>query len=611
MVEAHRLAAGLELGAVHGLEDARAHQGADDLARDVGADLSGADLDPEADGDLALILGSDPVALGALLDVALKVRGDLTTLVFGDRLHRPHPGIGVDVFGVDVIGVGHAFARVGLFRGRGRDGRCLGDRGGRGDGCVSRDGRGLPLGRTSLGVLPDRDPEGEDDEAEDRGEPAVGVGPGLLDRLDVAFEGVGDPGALVDGHLGRVEGDGRVLARRHHLVDAVPARGGEGLMTAGAADVLRRGVAPAAGGGLEGDVEGRRALGHGLGRVLAQRRRVVRGVGDRREEEPGRAQALIGGDQRLGHLADVLVAVLWVLRQGLHHHGLDRRGDVCARRPLARRDRLLRELEGDRRHEGLAAEGDDAGEQLVDHHPEGVDVDAGVGDPVARQLRGHVLGGAEEGPRGGRLRDRLLPAKGRRLGHHLGDAEVEELDEVGIAAALDPEAVVRLHVAVDDALLVGGVEGPADLEDHPPQPRPGKPALLLDGRREVFALEQLHRQERLTLIGVAEVDDVDDVLVLDHRRGLRLTEESLGDVRRVAEIRAQDLDREAAMDRDVLGDVDRAHPALGDPFEDLVAVGEDRPDETKPRPRSADDNLNVLEIVHREVRHLIGRRARL
>ena len=43
----------------------------------------------------------------------------------------------------------------------------------------------------------------------------------------------------------------------------------------------------------------------------------------------------------------------------------------------------------------------------------------------------------------------------------LGQAEVEHLDEVGVAAAVDEEDVLGLEVAVDDPVRVRGVSASA------------------------------------------------------------------------------------------------------------------------------------------------------
>jgi hypothetical protein len=60
----------------------------------------------------------------------------------------------------------------------------------------------------------------------------------------------------------------------------------------------------------------------------------------------------------------------------------------------------------------------------------------------------------------------ITPRCGQAAGcrGQLGDAEVEQLDEVALAAALHQDDVVGLEIAVDDPALVGGGQGVADLQ---------------------------------------------------------------------------------------------------------------------------------------------------
>nr|WP_293258139.1 hypothetical protein [Nannocystis sp.] len=293
----------------------------------------------------------------------------------------------------------------------------------------------------------------------------------------------------------------------------------------------------------------------------------------------GHAQGPVGVDERLGQLVHALEAVVRVLAQGDEDHVLDLGRDRGLGAAHARRDGLIDHLHGDGGHEGVALEGHVAGQHLVHEDAERVDVDAGIGFLIAGDLRGHVLGRAEQGAGlGGHLR-LVVAAAELAVGDDLGDAEVEDLDEVVVAAALDAKAVVRLHVAVHDALLVRGVKRPADLKDHAPQAGPRLSALALQQGREVLAFEVLHRQEGEALLRVAEVGDVDDVLVVQHRRGAGLLEEAGDDLGAVAVLGGEHLHGELAADRDVLGLVDRAHAALADQLEQAIAIGEDVADE--------------------------------
>ena len=90
-----------------------------------------------------------------------------------------------------------------------------------------------------------------------------------------------------------------------------------------------------------------------------------------------------------------------------------------------------------------------AAERLVEHGPEGVDVGAGVDRAALDLLRGQVLHRAEQLRRAGQV----------GLVEDLGDAEVGDEDP----AVVGQQDVRRLHVAVDDARLVGAREGGGDL----------------------------------------------------------------------------------------------------------------------------------------------------
>ena len=95
---------------------------------------------------------------------------------------------------------------------------------------------------------------------------------------------------------------------------------------------------------------------------------------------------------------------------------------------------------------------------------------------------------------------------------HLGDAEVEDLDDVALAVALDEHDVVGLEVAVDDAGGVRVLEAAQDLADDLERARrrhrPGR-----DRRGQRLAREELHDQEQRALRRAAEVGDGDDVRV--------------------------------------------------------------------------------------------------
>ncbi len=89
-----------------------------------------------------------------------------------------------------------------------------------------------------------------------------------------------------------------------------------------------------------------------------------------------------------------------------------------------------------------------AGEHLVDHHPERVDVGPNVAVPF-RALRGEVFGTADECAGGGQALLSLEP----------GDTEIQDAD----VAVVDAD-IVRLQVAVGDAALMCGIQRPRHLD---------------------------------------------------------------------------------------------------------------------------------------------------
>jgi hypothetical protein len=109
-------------------------------------------------------------------------------------------------------------------------------------------------------------------------------------------------------------------------------------------------------------------------------------------------------------------------------------------------------------------DGRGAGEELVEEYAEGIDIGAGVDvDGVGLGLLGaHVLGGADElsvlGEEG-LLRQTVVDG--------LGDAEVDDLGGGFAVVGEGDEDVGGFEVAVNDALVVGVLDGLADGHEEP------------------------------------------------------------------------------------------------------------------------------------------------
>ena len=92
-------------------------------------------------------------------------------------------------------------------------------------------------------------------------------------------------------------------------------------------------------------------------------------------------------------------------------------------------------------------------------------------------------------------------------------------------------------------------------------------------RAQALAVEKLHDEVRGPVGQLAEVADVDDVLVADRARGAGLLQEALVELVVVRHLAAQDLDGDPLVDHLVAGRVDDAHTAFAeDAVDDVAAV---------------------------------------
>src|SRR5690606_29323715 len=91
-----------------------------------------------------------------------------------------------------------------------------------------------------------------------------------------------------------------------------------------------------------------------------------------------------------------------------------------------------------------------AGEHLEEEDADGVDVDAGVARTGAEELLGARVGRGAHRAAGGR--ELAVTARIARRVDERREPEVEELHELGPARPRGEQDVVRLEIAVDDAL---------------------------------------------------------------------------------------------------------------------------------------------------------------
>ena len=139
--------------------------------------------------------------------------------------------------------------------------------------------------------------------------------------------------------------------------------------------------------------------------------------------------------------------------------------------------------------------------------------------------------------------------------HQLGQAEVEDLD----AAVLGDEDVVRLEIAVDDALVVGRGEALGDLRGVVDR-LAHRQRRASDALAQRLALEQLGDHERRAVVS-AEIVDREDVRVVELAGGARLLLEATQPVGVLGEGRGQDLEGDLATDARVARAIHLAHAA--------------------------------------------------
>ncbi len=171
--------------------------------------------------------------------------------------------------------------------------------------------------------------------------------------------------------------------------------------------------------------------------------------------------------------------------------------------------------------------------------------------------------GAEAHPGLGHARP-ALRARGRErdaeIGHH--------------RSAVVQQDVLGLDVAVDDAVAVGVVERVRDLAGDPNGLVHRELLLAREPSAKALALDVRHDIEN-EAVGLARVEQSEDVGVLQVGGGLDLGEEPLGAEDR-GQLGAEHLERDLAVVAEVVGEVDGGHAALAQLALEAVAVGEGR-----------------------------------
>jgi len=213
-------------------------------------------------------------------------------------------------------------------------------------------------------------------------------------------------------------------------------------------------------------------------------------------------------------------------------------------------------------HRRLPLEGQGAGEHFVGHDAEGVDV-APLVERIACELLGaHVRRRADDGA--------LTREFGfARVGFvaALGDAEVENFDEVALSGSVRDHNVFRFEIAMDDASRVGFRQRAANLTQDASSACKVQLSFSAQDARKVFALDELHHEKQFALFGCPKVVDVNGVRVLERGENAHLTMKPLPNqfISRKLTVQRFDGDLARMSSEGLLSNVDCTHSALAEP----------------------------------------------
>ncbi len=234
--------------------------------------------------------------------------------------------------------------------------------------------------------------------------------------------------------------------------------------------------------------------------------------------EPGvveRAQAQVERAPELHHVGEAVVGALF---EAAAHGPLHDGGQAVVGGEVCEAGHGRGQVGHQQAGAALVGEGRAADEQAEEQAAEGVDVGAAVHGVAHGLLGGHVHRGADH---------RVHAGEVRGVVEVLGDAEVDEMDVWdGVAnEGTGHEQVARLEVAVDDALGVGGFEGPGDLlRERENGVWAG--SLVFEEGAEGRAFQVLHHQVRNVVVDEAMVEDLHHVRVAQARECVGLAEEA-------------------------------------------------------------------------------------
>ena len=166
--------------------------------------------------------------------------------------------------------------------------------------------------------------------------------------------------------------------------------------------------------------------------------------------------------------------------------------------------------------------------------------------------------------------DRLVGDRAGLAGEKTGYAEIRHL----YASVGKQHDVLRLDVAVDDALGMGVHEGAEYLRREMHSLLDPDDSLLLDVIFEGYAVDVLH-DDILKRRTVAYVENLDDIRVVEQRDRAGFVAESAAELLVVEVLLAQDLDCHYRAGVEILRLVNDSHASVSDLFEYFIPAVQD------------------------------------
>ena len=136
--------------------------------------------------------------------------------------------------------------------------------------------------------------------------------------------------------------------------------------------------------------------------------------------------------------------------------------------------------------------------------------------------------------------------------------------------------VLRLQVAVNDALAVRCIQGAADLRDDFAGLIRGELALFAKDGLQVASFDEVHGDE-LDAIGFAKIENANDVFVRDLPGQDQFVLETGENVGPAGEFGTNDFQRDETIDFAISRFVDRAHASFAEELQDFVTIADDAP----------------------------------